>query len=366
MKVLFPNKASQYLFFEMWPSLIMGVLVFLFIMIMFQTIHYTEFVLIHGVSIFTVAQMLGFICISILPALFPMALLFSVLMTYGRLSADSEIVALKATGHSMWSILTPALILAAVVALLSAQTSFHIAPWGNRQFEILISQLEQTKASATIREGTFSEGFFNMVVYTNEIDSKTGLMSKVFIYDEREELPLTVIAKHGQLIQENNNLGNTVFLRLQDGNIHRQGVSHTKINFGNFDIRLIDPAKENLRAKTPQSMTIEEVSEKLKQPSLGIDLIRDLQVEFHKRWAISLACFIFAIVGVALGTQANSRHQKNNGFILSLIVVICYWALYVTAEGSARNGQTQVALAIWAPNLIFLLFAIYRLYKNWD
>jgi hypothetical protein len=56
---------------------------------MFQAIHYTEFVLIHGVSILLVMQMMGYICISFLPALLPMALLFSVLMTYGRLSQDS-------------------------------------------------------------------------------------------------------------------------------------------------------------------------------------------------------------------------------------------------------------------------------------
>lgn len=366
MKLFLPNKASQYLFFEMWPSLIMGVLVFVFIMIMFQAIHYTEFVLIHGVSLTTVLEMLGFICISFLPALLPMALLFSVLMTYGRLSADSEIVALKATGHSMWSIGLPALILAAIVSLLSAQTSFHLAPWGNRQFEILISQLEQSKASATIREGTFSEGFFDMVVYTNQIDTKTGVMNKVFIYDEREETPLTVVSKKGQLIQEKNSLGNSVFLRLQDGDIHRQGESHTKINFGSFDIRLFDPAQENLRIKTPQSMTIEEVSEKLTDLKIDAETKRDLQVEFHKRWAISLVCYIFAMVGVALGTQANSRHQKNNGFILSLLVVIVYWALYVSAEGAARNGQVHTATAIWLPNILFLFFALFRLYKNWD
>jgi len=366
MKILFPNKASQYLFFEMWPSLIMGILVFVFIMIMFQAIHYTEFVLIHGVSLLTVAQMLGFICISFLPALFPIALLFSILMTYGRLSSDSEIVALKATGHSMWSISLPAILLAGLISLLSAQTSFHIAPWGNRQFEILISQLEQSKASATIREGTFSEGFFDMVVYTNQIDSQTGVMKKVFIYDEREESPLTVIAKKGQLIQEKNNLGNTVFLRLQDGDIHKQGISHTKINFGSFDIRLFDPAQENLRSKSPQSMTIEEISESLKQTTLSTELKRDLHVEYHKRWAISLVCYIFALVGIALGTQANSRHQKNNSFVLSLIIIIAYWTLYVSAEGAARNGQLPVTLAIWTPNVIFLIFAGYRLYRNWD
>jgi lipopolysaccharide export system permease protein len=351
----------------MLPSLIMGVLVFIFIMIMFQAIHYTEFVLIHGVSLLTVIQMLGFICISFLPALLPMSLLFSVLMTYGRLSQDSEIIALKATGHSMWSIITPAVMIAFFVALLSAQTSFHLAPWGNRQFEILISQLEQTKASATIREGTFSEGFFDLVIYANKVESDTNRLNKVFIYDERDaEVPLAVIAKEGQITQETKNLGRSVFLNLQNGDIHRQGENHTKINFSTFQIRLFDPAQENTRAKTSQSMSIEEISEGLKDKNLSEDKFRDLKVEYHKRWAISFACFVFALLGVGLGTTANTRHQKSNGLVISLIVFIAYWAIYVSAEGAARGGQLAAGPGIWLPNLIFICFAIFRLKKVWD
>jgi lipopolysaccharide export system permease protein len=367
MRLLFPRKATQYLFFEMLPSLIIGVVVFLSIMIMFQAIHYTEFVLIHGVSLLVVMQMMGFICISFLPALLPMALLFSVLMTYGRLSQDSEIIALKASGYSMWWIFSPAIALGLMISILSAETSFHLAPWGNRQFEILISHLEQSKAGTTIREGTFSEGFFDLVVYAKEVDPKNGLLQKIFIYDERSgDVPLTVIARQGKILQGANLDGRTASLRLIDGAIHRQGESHTKIKFTSFDVRLFDQTKEQLRAKTPPSLTIEEVSEQLKEPTLSKDDRRDLEVEYHKRWAISIVCIVFAALGVALGTTANSRQQKNSGLILSLLVVVFYWGIYVTAESAARAGQLPVIVAIWIPNLLFALLTLWRLKKVWD
>ncbi len=367
MKLLFPRKATQYLFFEMWPSLILGVLVFLSIMIMFQAIHYTEFVLIHDVSLFVVLQMMGYICISFLPALLPMALLFSVLMTYGRLSQDSEIVALKAAGYSMWWIISPAVVLGIIISLVSAQTSFFLAPWGNRQFEVLFSHLDQTKVGATIREGTFSEGFFDLVVYANEVDSKSGMLKKIFIYDERSgDLPLTIISRQGKLVQESNANGRSMFLRLLDGTIHRQGETHTKIKYNSFDVRLLDPTKEQLKEKSPASLTIEEVSEKLATNSLNKEDRKDLEVEFHKRWAVSIVCIVFAILGVALGTSANSRQQKNNGLILSLIVVVLYWAIYLTAEGTARSGQLAVSTALWIPNILFSLLSLWRLKKIWD
>src|SRR5690606_3851030 len=117
----------------------------------------------------------------------PMSLLFSVLMTYARLSSDSEIIAMRSVGLSMYTLTMPAIILGVLLALVSAHTSFQIGPWGNRQFELLITKLANSKVTATLREGTFSEGFFDLVVYADEIDSKTGHMSKVFIYNEQDE-----------------------------------------------------------------------------------------------------------------------------------------------------------------------------------
>ncbi len=366
MQFHFPRKTIQYIFFEMLPSLLLGVLVFIFILLMAQALRYTEFVLIHGVGLGVVGQIMMYLSISFLPALLPMSLLFSVLMTYGRLSNDSEIVAMKASGLSMLSIATPAVFLSMVVTLVSAQTSFHVAPWGNRQFELLVTEVGQTKASVTIREGTFSEGFFDKVVYANEVKSDTGELRSVFIYDETQgDLPLTIIAKRGQIIQDPD-VRNSVLVRLFDGDIHRKGESHTKIKFDTYDLRMTDPIKTETREKSPPSLTIEEISSNLKRTGLKAEIVTSLKAEFHKRWAISILCLIFGLLGVGLGTNTNRRNQKAGGLILSLGVVVAYWILYVACEGLARNGQVPPAIAIWTPNFIFTVLTAWTLKKNWN
>jgi lipopolysaccharide export system permease protein len=267
----------------------------------------------------------------------------------------------------MITILFPGLLLSILVAFLSAQTSFHIAPWGNRQFEILISKLEQTKAGTTLREGTFSEGFFDLVFYANEVDSKKGALKKIFIYDERDkDSPLTIISKTGKILQDSNLEGRSVFLRLENGDIHRQGETHTKIKYNTFDIRLFDPAKEQLREKSPPSLSLEEIFVLMNNKKLPADELRILDIELHKRWAIAILCVIFGVLGVGLGTSANTRHQKGSGFITSFIVVVAYWVIYVTCEGIARSGQLPVPLLIWLPNSIFAIYAAYNLKKIWD
>lgn len=362
-------KSIQYIFLEMIPSFLVGLVVFLLIILMFQVLRLTEFALIHGVSLWVIAEIILYICISMLPVLFPMSMLFAVILTYGRMSQDSEIVALRAAGLSMKTLVIPGLLLGALIALISAQTSFELAPWGNRQFEVLYSQMGNTKAAATIKAGTFSEGFFNMVVYANEVDTQSGRLRDVFIYDEKDrENPLTIISREGQIIPDPLFPGHSVLLRLSHGDIHRKGQNHTKIKFESYDIQLTDPIKKTTREKSPQSMTLEDLKNPKPPPkkTLTPEMMRVFQTEWHKRWAIAVLCIVFALIGVGLGTQIQKRSQKSNGLILSIAVIISYWVLYVICEGAARSGQSPVALSVWAPNILFGFLSLYLLRRVWD
>src|SRR5665213_1243099 len=173
----------------------MGLVIFISILLMLQALRLTEFVLVHGVSLSTISQIMLYMSLSFLPVILPMSTLFSVLLTYNRLSNDSEIVAMKSFGLSMATLTIPAIILAVAATLMSAQTSFYLGPWGNRRFELVIADLGRQKAAAAIKEGVFSEGFFDLVIYANKVDSKEGLLKDVFIYDERDaKAPVTIIA----------------------------------------------------------------------------------------------------------------------------------------------------------------------------
>lgn len=358
-------KAGQYIFFEMVPSLILGLIVFLSIILMFQFLRLTDFALSHGVTLQSIGEIILFLCTSLLPALLPMSLLFAVLLTYGRLSSDSEIVAMKASGLHMSAILAPALILGIFIAFLSAQISFTLAPWGNRQFEVEVTKIGNTKAAAVIKPGTFTEGFFNMVIYANSVDPLTGHLLDIFIYQDLKNSPLSIIAKKGEIIPDPQNPGHNVLLRLFDGDIHKKTTTHTKIKFETYDVQLNDPVKDAERAKTPPSLSLSEINRLLELDPKKEDQLM-LLTEFHKRWAVPFLCIVFCLIGVGLGTTTNKRQQKAGGMILSIAVIIAYWIIYVAFEGAARSGKIVPSVAIWIPNLIFGFFAIYTLRKNWN
>lgn len=364
---MFKNKrVFIYLITEILPSFVLGVLVFISILLMFQALRLTDLFISHGIKGTLILKIMGYMSISFLPMLFPMSLLFAVLMTYNRLSQDSEIIAFKSAGVHTSSLILPALVFAALISFLSSQTSYYLAPWGNRQFEVLINKLANTKAAASIKEGTFSEGFFDLVIYANKVESKSGALVDLFIYDERNpNAPLTIIAPTGEIIPDQTHPGHSVLLRLFKGQIHRKAETHTVINFDLHEVLLNDPIHLEERKKSVSSLTLSELNILRFNPDVTPQEKLNFTIEFHKRSALAVGCLVFCIIGIAFGIVTNRRSGKASGFILSVGFIILYWIVYIGFESSVRSGVMPAWIGIWLPNILFSVFGLFQLKKVW-
>lgn len=360
--------AIRYVLGEMIPTFFLGVIVFVFILLMFQALRLTEFVLVHGVKVSVIAELVAYMSTSFLPILFPMSLLFTIILTYGRLSSDSEIVAFKACGMSMWEIISPALFLSVLIGILSAQMAFHVAPWGNRQFELMVTKIGAMKPSVSIKEGAFSEGFFDLVVYANQVDQKSGELGNVFIYDERNaETPMIVVARKGILQMDEEKPGNSAALLLTQGSLHRTSVGrHTKVDFNTYKLFFSNPVTDEFKKKSPQSLTLEDITEGMSNVKTSAEDLLTFKIEFHKRLAISFACVLFAIMGVGFGTTTNKRAVKSGGMVMSLALIVAYWVLFITGENFAHSAKLPPGLAMWTANILFAIPALWALRRSWN
>lgn len=368
MKFYRAKTAGIYILGEMLPSFILGNFVFLMILLMFQVLRLSEFVINKGLPITLVIQMVLYMSISFLPACIPISLLFSILLTLGRMSGDSEIVALKSSGLSLWHILLPTITFAFSVALLSAYISFYAAPWGNRAFEIMITRLGNSKAVANIQEGTFAEGYFDLVLYAGKVNSKLGVLKNVFIYDERDpENPITIIAGEGRLLEADPSFpGRGVTLRLMDGNIHKNSdKNYAKVDFKSYDISLSNEASNSIREKSAPSLTYDDIQQGMNDPTLKVEDRRLMHVEYHKRFALAAACLVFGLLGVGTGTVTNRRAVRASGLVVSLLIMVVYWVLYISGDSLARNGTVPPWLAMWFANVIFVGFGIWAFRRAW-
>ena len=151
---------------------------------MVQFLQLTEFILIHHVSTIELFTILINMAISFLPMILPMSLLFSILLTYSRLSADSEIIAFQALGYSLFSLILPAILFSAFVFIVSYETVDTIGPISRKNFDDKIQNIDGQKIINSFKEKTFSENFFGLTVYFND-KTDANLMQDLFIKDNR-------------------------------------------------------------------------------------------------------------------------------------------------------------------------------------
>lgn len=356
--------AIKYIFFELLPTFVFAVCGFVFLITMVNTFKLGEYIIVHGAKLSLVVQLVVYMVLSFLPVIFPMAMLLAVLMTYGRLSQDSEVVAMKALGLGMRHLAAPAVMLGLLVTALSAQVSFNLAPWGNRKLEELVHQMMNLRPMATIREGVFSEGFFDLVVYANKVDSKTGSLKKVFIYDERGRTPLTIVAREGQLLTGSDGLKSRATLQLTDGDMHSSNNEfYTKIDFETYNINLFDQRELHERKFGTDTLTMQELSHALRGSDLSPEDRMEYRLEWHRRWTLSAMALIFSLIGVGLGTVTNRRAARASGIVLSIAIIVAYWIVYVMMENIARKAILPLPIAVWLVIVASTIVGIHFLRK---
>jgi len=340
---------------------------FTIILLMDKVLKLIELVVNRGGSLSNILMLFLYISPSFLVMTIPVAVLLGTLLTFGRLSSDSEIIAFKASGMSLYQLFAPISIFALATFLLTNFLVFYGLSWGNKGFKATLYQLVQSKADIEIRERIFNDSFNNLVVYVDRVPLQGNRMEGILIYDQREQgKTSTIIAKEGFLI--NNHESQQIILRLLNGDIHRvEPEAHTfqKVKFDTYDLRL-ELAKTMLGAIDKffkdREMSVSEIRKKIdEEKSKGLDTTPS-EVELHKRYAVPFTCIVFALIGVPLGIQPH-RSGRSFGFILSIFILLAYYVALTASEILAVRKIIPAFSAGWTPNVLFLGLGIYLLVK---
>jgi lipopolysaccharide export system permease protein len=356
---------TKYMAIEVLGSFLVGTAVFLLIMLTFQAIRLSEFVVVHQVGMKDVARISIYLMLSFVPIAIPIAFLFAVLMGVSRANSEGEVVALQANGISLGQLFLPIGLFSFVITLITLYASLYSVPQGNRKFELLIEKLGNERAMAALKPGVFQEGFFGLVLFAEQIIPVKNELKKIFIYDERDEgNPLAITAEAGVL--RKNPEKNVLTLRLSQGSIfvdkRKADAPQEKIDYDVYDINLemMEPGG-SWRDYSPPSFNYSQLRARLKETIPDPPMNRKLQVELHRRFSLAFACAVFSLLGFVIGTR-NHRGIRSTAVILCLLVGLIYWLAYVGSNALALSGWVVPWVGVWAPNLIFgaLGFWMYR------
>ena len=357
--------AYLYILKETLPIFFIGLLTFTLMLLMDKIFKFIELI-VSGVSFSHILMLLFFISPSFLIFTIPMAFLLGTLLSFGRLSGDSEITAFKASGISLYQLFIPISLLSLIAYLFTTFLVFYALPWGNRGFMATLYVIAQSKVDIDMKERVFNDVFNALVVYVDKIPIQGGKMEGVLIYDERDKGNVnTIFAREGFLAS--NPQSKEVTLRLLNGDIHRfesKTRVYQKMKFDIYDLRLElgkTFAAWGARLKEHE-MSFDELNEKIRKMKISGQDTTFQEVELHRRYAIPFACIVFGLIGVPLGIQPR-RSARAYGFILTIFIIMGYYMCLTTSGMLAIRKMIPPLLAGWMPNLLFSSLGVYLLVK---
>jgi lipopolysaccharide export system permease protein len=359
----------RYLMKELFPSFLLGVVGFTFILLTGRILQLTELFVNKGIPLGFILKLLYFLLPSFLVLTIPMATLLSVLLTFNRLSSDNEITALKASGVSLYQMTPPVLLLALSTTLATTFLSLYSLPKANQASRSLLYEMASSRAHAGVRERVFNDEFEGLVLYVERVTPRTFQWENVFISDSRNAAEThTIIARQGMVLSDPHLF--IVTLRLKNGAIHKLGDqpnAYEKIDFNTYDLRLDlkTGLKEQKSAeKHPADMSLSELTGAVQALRSKKADFKPQMIKIHEKFSIPFACLVFGIIGIPLGLQSRtSRAGKSIGFAWSIGVLLIYYLLTNAGTSLAERGVILLEVGMWAANAIFLGFGIYLLIK---
>ncbi len=300
----------------------------------------------------------------------PMAAMMGVIISFTRLSSDTEILALKASGISIYQMIPPLVLVAAAIALLTCYFSAGLIPRAETALKQLMFQVAKEKIDKGIKEHQFTEALGDLVVYVDSIDKKTGLWRNVWVSDMRGQTnPIITMAQYGIMDAQIDNM--LVTITLQNGSLHRPDKARSQIiSFDRYTINIpLQPPTvldgEDVTKRSKSSMTMIQLQDSATAVGRDTPAGRNMLVHFHKRLVLPVGCFILSLLGMPLGLQAGPG-RKSLGVPLGLGFFIFYYILFTVGKTLAEDSSLPVALVMWMPNIVFLVIAIYLIKQAAD
>ncbi|MEA5112456.1 MAG: LPS export ABC transporter permease LptF [Geobacteraceae bacterium] len=354
-----------YIFKEIIVPFLLGFAVFTFVLLMGRLINLAELVIAKGVPLGDVLRLLSYMLPSFSFISVPMSCLLAVLLAFGRLSADSEVTAMKAGGISLYGLLPPVIVFATLTYLITTAVTVYALPWGNTSFKSLLYNVINLRVNVSLKDGVFNDDFPGLVIYVAKYNQETHLVSGVLIYDERkQEEPATIFARNGLIMTDPGR--KSLRLRLLDGGVHRNrgNSGYQLMKFASYDLSInFNQASQITPSINETDMSFRELREGMKSKGADARTLRELAIEFHRRLAFPFACFVFACIGIPLGLQ-NRRSGKSTGFSLCIVLLLVYYIFLSAGKTLGQKGTIPPALSMWLPNLVFIAIGIYLFKKT--
>ena len=333
-----------------------------------------------GLPLFLAIKVLFYSLPSFLVLSFPMAVLLSTLLAYGKLSANSELLGLKSLGIKTSRIIAPAIAVSIFMTGLTFYFNDNLVPSSNKLAESTLragigSSFSNEKGKDNImfsRYGSRIDSSTNKPTETNTYLThifyaslfENNIMKGVTVLDfSRQDIQQILKAKSAMFDKKNSSW---IFA---DGSIFSidQGGQTTNIKFEKYRYPFVEGPLDLARVpKDATEMSLKQAlqAERIYRESGNLKEIRRIQVRIQEKFTLPCACLVFGLIGSSLGSKSNLRSSKSQGFGLSVILILIYYVMSFVFSSFGVKGLLNPILSTWLPVLISMGGGIYFLRKS--
>ncbi len=375
-----PMRTLQaYLTRQLLAALAMTVAVFTFVLLLANVLReILSFLVNRQIDLLSAGQAIGLLIPFVLVFALPMGMLTAALLVFGRFSADHELTAVRTSGISLLSLISPVLLLSLALCALSALVNLEIGPRCRVAYTRMLFNLRMQLTGAQLPEKTFVKDFKGYIIYVAR--NRSGDLQDVMAWVLRDETNVVtyVRAAHGRIDIDAANrvvtlvLNDVKLLDVRQGEMipgsfetitypldlgqKREPTYRPKIS-DMTAAQLWDELRDwEQRLKLPgaaPSVSAEEMRARKKElGKLPSDPTTPIRFQIHQKVAFSFACFGFTLVGIPLGIRMH-RRETNVGVAVALVLVAIYYSFILLGQALDTRPECVPHLIVWLPNFLF-------------
>jgi lipopolysaccharide export system permease protein len=286
--------------------------------------------------------------------------LTAILLVFGRLSADNELIALRANGVSVTRVCLPLAGIALVSTAICLWLNVQVAPAAQEKLRSTIFDLATRDPMALFGSDQVIDEFPGRKIYVGKKEGNRLENITVFELGENSMPMKVTFARSGRLEADLENkriLMHLYYARYQqrdekDPNDLRKIRDGINMAEGTLPISLEELYEKEKKRPSRSALSIQQLLEQLKSGNKREQSAS--RTEINKRFSFPFACLAFAIIGVPLGVTAH-RRETSVGFAVGLIVAVTYFLFVIIGDTLRGNPRVHPELLVWFPNVLFIV-----------
>ncbi len=297
----------------------------------------------------------------------PISVLTGVLLGFGRMASDGELIGLAGAGISARRVAVSPLLLGLIAAGLAVVVANLAVPGSTAALHRAFVDMGKRQVAASLNPGKFYEEIPRMVLYPKEATPEEGVYAGFLAFDRRPDRARhLVVARRARILPRET--GNFLMLNFEDGEVHakgRRGV-YSVARFRRADINIdIEKLVVDHTRFLPvmEQMSLGELRAASEDPT-RTRRTRNLSASaWHRRFAFPLASLAFALLGCALGLTGRLRGRRRT-LVASVVVVAAYYLLMRLGDAVVDKGWLGPAPAAWLPDFLVLAMGLWWMVRR--